>query len=85
MKLLKNKTTTDTNEIKVSEISGGLKKSEKGDICLTHWEGETVASVVSTTNRGKATPIPMNMEYIKNPITKVIVVNSKPSRGEKRR
>ncbi|GLI56262.1 hypothetical protein PM10SUCC1_17760 [Propionigenium maris DSM 9537] len=52
---------------------------------VTSWKGEELALVVSRTNKVKATPIPMNIEYIKNPTTKVIVVNSKPSRGEKKR
>lgn len=85
MKLLKRNTLTDVSRIGTSEGSEGLKKREKGDIGVTHWEGGEVASAVSRTNKVKATSIPMNIEYIKNPITKVIVVNSKPSRGEKRR
>ena len=76
MKLLIGKNITDVAGITASGISGGLKKSGKKDLCVIHSEGEPVASAVFTKNKVKAAPIVMNMEHIKNPITKVVVVNS---------
>ena len=76
MKILNEKTITDVNGIKASGIAGGLKKSGKKDLCVICSEGKPVASAVFTTNKVKAAPILLNMEHIKNPTTKVIVVNS---------
>jgi len=76
MKLLLEKTITDVKGITASGVSGGLKKSGKKDICVIHSEGEPVASAVFTKNKVKAAPILVSMEHIKNPITKVVLVNS---------
>ncbi len=76
MKILKEKTITDVNGIKASGVSGGLKKSGKKDMCVIYSEGSPVASAVFTKNIVKAAPILMNMEHMKNSITKAIVVNS---------
>ncbi|GLI56261.1 arginine biosynthesis bifunctional protein ArgJ 1 [Propionigenium maris DSM 9537] len=76
MKILKEKTITDVKGIKASGISGGLKKSGKKDLCVISSEGNPVASAVFTRNKVKAAPILMNMEHIKYPTTKAIVVNS---------
>lgn len=73
---------TNVNGIKSCKKSEDLKKIEKGDY-MTHLKGKELVLVVSRTNKTKATPIPVNIDYIKNPITKVIVVNSKPSRRGK--
>ena len=76
MKLNFEKTITDVPFFKASGISSGIKKSGKKDLCIIYSEKKAVSAAAFTTNKVKAAPIILNMEYIKNSNTQAIVVNS---------
>lgn len=76
MKLIFGKTITDVPFFKASGISAGIKKSGKKDLCIIYSEKKAVSAATFTTNKVKAAPILLNMEYLKNSNTQAIVVNS---------
>lgn len=71
----------DVNRIKVEEISEGLKKNDKKNCSIIHSGGETESSAALKRNKVKIDSIFMNIEYIRCPVTKVIVVNSNLFKG----
>jgi glutamate N-acetyltransferase/amino-acid N-acetyltransferase len=76
MKLNFEKTITDVPFFKACGISAGIKKSGKKDLCIIYSERKAVSAAALTTNKVKAAPVLLNMEYIKNSNTQAIVVNS---------
>jgi len=57
-------------------VSCGLKNSGKKDLALIFSEVPAVAAGVFTTNKVKAAPVLLDMENIKNRVTRAIVINS---------
>ena len=76
MKLNFEKTITDVPFFKTCGISAGIKKSGKKDLCIIYSEKKAVSAAAFTTNKVKAAPVLLNMEYIKNNNTQAVVVNS---------
>lgn len=76
MKLNFEKTITDVPFFKASGISSGIRKSGKKDLCIIYSEKKAVSAAAFTTNKVKAAPVLLNMEYVKNINTQAIVVNS---------
>lgn len=61
---------------KSSGIWSGVKKSGKKDLALIFSEVPAVSAGVFTTNKTKAAPVLIDLENIKNPVTRAIVINS---------
>ncbi len=76
MKLLKNRNITDVPGFKASGIAAGIKKNGKKDLCIIYSETKAVAAAAFTTNKVKAAPIFLDMEFINNINTQAIVCNS---------
>lgn len=76
MKILENKSISDVQGFKAAGIVAGLKQSGKKDLALIYSEKKAVAAATFTTNKVKAAPVLLNMEYIKNENTQAIIINS---------
>ncbi|MCY6484964.1 bifunctional glutamate N-acetyltransferase/amino-acid acetyltransferase ArgJ [Clostridium aestuarii] len=76
MKILKDKSISDVQGFKTAGIAAGFKKSGKKDLALIYSEKKAVSAGTFTTNKVKAAPVILNMEYIKNENTQAIIVNS---------
>lgn len=66
---------TAVQGFKASGIHAGLKKAKK-DLALIYSELPAVAAGVFTTNKVKAAPLLFDMEQLKKPTCRAIVVNS---------
>lgn len=76
MKILKDFSITDVAGYQAAGIATGLKASGKKDMTLIYSDVPAVASATFTTNLYKAAPVLINMEKIKNPITRAVIINS---------
>lgn len=76
MKILENKSISDVQGFKAAGIVAGFKQSGKKDLALIYSEKKAVAVATFTTNKVKAAPVLLNMEYIKNENTQAIIINS---------
>lgn len=76
MKILENKSISDVQGFKAAGIVAGLKQSGKKDLALIYSEKKAVSAATFTTNKVKAAPVLLNMEYIKNENTQAIIINS---------
>lgn len=76
MKILENKSISDVQGFKAAGIVAGFKQSGKKDLALIYSEKKAVAAATFTTNKVKAAPVLLNMEYIKNENTQAIIINS---------
>ncbi|MCY6370053.1 bifunctional glutamate N-acetyltransferase/amino-acid acetyltransferase ArgJ [Clostridium ganghwense] len=76
MEILKDKCISDVQGFKAIGIAAGFKKSGKKDLALIYSEKKAVSAGTFTTNKVKAAPVLLNMEYIKNENTQAIIVNS---------
>lgn len=57
-------------------VSCGIKKDGKKDLALIFSEVPATAAGVFTTNKVKAAPVLIDLENIKNPITRAVIINS---------
>lgn len=71
MKILENKSISDVQGFKAAGIVAGFKQSGKKDLALIYSEKKAVAVATFTTNKVKAAPVLLNMEYIKMKILKL--------------
>lgn len=76
MKILENKSISDVQGFKAAGIVAGFKQSGKKDLALIYSEKKAVAAATFTTNKVKAAPVLLNMEYVKNGNTQAIIINS---------
>lgn len=76
MKILEDKCISDVQGFKAAGIVAGLKQSGKKDLAIIYSEKKAVAAATFTTNKVKAAPVLLNMEYIKNENTQAIIINS---------
>ncbi|UUV18207.1 hypothetical protein NRK67_13030 [Fusobacteria bacterium ZRK30] len=81
MKWGKKKTMIDVDKAKDEKILGYLKQIDKKDCGITHSEDETDSSTAFKKNKAKIESVFMDVEYIRCPVTKVIVVNSNLFKG----
>jgi len=63
-------------DYKYAGVSCGIKKSGKEDLSLIFSEVPAVAAGVFTTNKSKAAPVLVDLQSIKNLVTRAVVVNS---------
>ncbi len=61
---------------KYAGIKCGIKKSGKEDMALLFSAVPAVAAGVFTTNKTKAAPVLIDLDNIKNPVTRAVIVNS---------
>ncbi|MDD2573901.1 MAG: bifunctional glutamate N-acetyltransferase/amino-acid acetyltransferase ArgJ [Bacillota bacterium] len=61
---------------KYAGVSCGIKKSGKEDLTLIFSEVPAIAAGVFTTNKSKAAPVLVDLQSIKNPATRAVVINS---------
>jgi glutamate N-acetyltransferase/amino-acid N-acetyltransferase len=61
---------------KFAGISCGIKKSGREDLTLIFSEVPAVSAGVFTTNKTKAAPVLVDLEHIKNPATRAVIINS---------
>lgn len=76
MKEIKNKSVSCVKGYKAAGCSVGLKKTGRKDMGLIYSEVPAVAAAVFTTNVVKAAPVMIDMDHIKNPSTRAMVINS---------
>ncbi len=76
MKITEGKSVSCVRGIKAAGCAVGLKKSGKKDMGLIYSEVPAVCAAVFTKNVVKAAPVLLDMERIKNPVTRALIVNS---------
>lgn len=76
MEIMKGNFTDNVKGFKTAGIAVGFKKSGKKDLAMIFSESNAVSAATFTKNKAKAAPVLINMEYIKNDITKVVIINS---------
>ena len=57
-------------------VSCGIKKSGREDMAIIYSEVPAAAAGVFTTNKAKAAPVLVDLDNIKNPVTRAVVINS---------
>lgn len=76
MKIIEGKTVSCVKGYKAADCSAGIKNSGKKDMGLIFSEVPAVAAAVFTTNVVKAAPVLIDMENIKNPTVRALIINS---------
>ena len=76
MKITEGKSVSCVRGIQAAGCAVGLKKSGKKDMGLIYSEVPAVCAAVFTTNVVKAAPVLLDMERVKNPVTRALVINS---------
>ncbi len=76
MKVIENKSISNVKGYKAAGCASGLKHSGKRDIGLVFSEVPACAAAVFTTNVVKAAPVLVDMEHIKNPTSRAMIINS---------
>lgn len=76
MKIIQGNFSDNVKGFKTAGIAAGFKKSGKKDLAMIFSESNAVSAATFTKNKAKAAPVLINMEYIKNDITKAVIVNS---------
>lgn len=76
MKIVENKTVSDVKGFRAGSCSAGFKRSGKKDMGLIFSEVPAAAAAVFTTNVVKAAPVQVDMEAVKNPVTRALIINS---------
>ncbi|GAA0177986.1 bifunctional glutamate N-acetyltransferase/amino-acid acetyltransferase ArgJ [Clostridium sediminicola] len=76
MKIIQGNFSDNVKGFKTAGIAVGFKKSGKKDLAMIYSESNAVSAATFTKNKAKAAPVLINMEYIKNDITKAVVINS---------
>ncbi len=76
MKITEGKSVSFVKGIQAAGCAVGLKKSGKKDMGLIYSEVPAVCAGVFTTNVVKAAPVLVDMEQIKNPVTRAFIINS---------
>ena len=61
---------------KFAGVSCGIRKNGKEDLTLIFSEVPAVSAGVFTTNKSKAAPVLIDLQNIKNPVTRAVVINS---------
>ena len=76
MKITEGKSVSCVRGFQAAGCAAGLKKSGKKDMGLIYSEVPAVCAAVFTTNVVKAAPVLLDMERVKNPVTRALVINS---------
>ncbi len=76
MKIVEGKTVSCVKGYKAAGCHVGLKNSGKKDMAVIYSEVPAVSAAVFTTNVVKAAPVLIDMEHVKNPTTRALVINS---------
>ena len=76
MKVIEGKSISCVQGIKAAGCVVGLKKSGKKDMGVIFSETPAVSAAVFTKNVVKAAPVLVDMEKVKNPVTRAFVINS---------
>lgn len=76
MKILENKSISHVNGFQAVGLHAGIKRSNKKDLCLIYSSVPAVAAATFTTNVVKAAPVILDMEHIKSPTTRALIINS---------
>jgi len=76
MKIIEGKSISCVKGYKAAGCAVGLKKSGKKDMAVIYSEVPAVCAAVFTTNVVKAAPVLIDMEHVKNPVTRAMVINS---------
>ena len=76
MKIIEGKSVSCVKGYKAAGCAVGLKKSGKKDMAVIYSEVPAVCAAVFTTNVVKAAPVLIDMEHVKNPVTRAMVINS---------
>ena len=76
MKVIEGKSISCVQGIKAAGCAVGLKKSGKKDMGVIFSETPAVSAAVFTKNVVKAAPVLVDMEKVKNPVTRAFVINS---------
>ncbi|NLO24870.1 MAG: arginine biosynthesis protein ArgJ, partial [Clostridiales bacterium] len=56
-------------------VSSGIRKNGREDLTLIFSEVPAVSAGVFTTNKSKAAPVLIDLQNIKNPVTRAVVIN----------
>lgn len=76
MKIIEGKSISCVKGYKAAGCAVGLKKSGKKDMGLIYSEVPAVSAAVFTTNVVKAAPVLLDIEHVKNDVTRALVINS---------
>ena len=76
MKIMEGKSVSCVKGIQAAGCAVGLKKSGKKDMGLIYSETPAVCAAVFTKNVVKAAPVLVDMERVKNPVTRAFLINS---------
>ena len=76
MKLIEGKSVSCVKGFQAAGCAVGLKKSGKKDMGLIFSEAPAVCAAVFTKNVVKAAPVLVDMEKVKNPVTRAFIINS---------
>lgn len=76
MKIIENKSVSDVKGFRAGSCAVGFKRSGSKDMGLIVSDLPAVAAAVFTTNVVKAAPVQVDMEQIRNPVTRAMLINS---------
>ncbi len=76
MNLIEGKSVSCVKGFKAAGCATGLKKSGKKDMGLIFSEVPAVCAAVFTKNVVKAAPVLVDIEKVKNPVTRALIINS---------
>ncbi len=76
MRIIEGKSVSCVKGYRAAGCHVGLKASGKMDMGMIVSDEPAVSAAVFTTNAVKAAPVLMDMEHVKNPVTRALVINS---------